>query len=67
MCQIYLLFCLKTQQPSLAHRTDRSPESGPDAGTKQAWHMDSAFLPRHYTTTPRQNYYISVLALSPVR
>ena len=28
--------------------------------------MDSAFLPRHYQATPRQNQYISILALSPV-
>ena len=49
-------------------RTDRSPKPGSDgAAIKQAWHMDSAFLPRHYTTTPRENYYITLLALSPVR
>ena len=29
--------------------------------------MDSGFLPSHYETTPRQNYYISLLALSEVR
>ena len=29
--------------------------------------MDSGFLPAHYETTPRQNYYISLLALSEVR
>jgi hypothetical protein len=30
------------------------------------FHMDSAFLPQHYETTPRQNYYITILALTPV-
>ena len=48
-------------------RTDRSPPpQAQGAAVKQAWHMDSAFLPRHYETEPRQNYYISLLALSPV-
>ena len=35
-------------------------------GTSAAFHIDSAFLPRHYTATPRQNYYITITALSPV-
>jgi hypothetical protein len=69
--QLDLLRCTSPTDLKLLNqnfrRTDRSPESGHNAGTKQAWHMDSAFLPRHYTTTPRQNYYISVLALSHVR
>ena len=29
-------------------------------------HMDQAFLPRHYATTPRSVYYHSMLALSDV-
>ena len=28
--------------------------------------QDSAFLPEHYETTPRMNYYITILALTPV-
>jgi hypothetical protein len=29
-------------------------------------HMDTGFLPRHYDTTPRSSYVLSLLALSPV-
>lgn len=56
-------------------RTDPSPppDGGyPDIvdgcidGSKAGFHMDSGFLPQHYTTTPRLNYYITILALSPV-
>ena len=28
--------------------------------------MDQAFLPRHYEATPRQTYYHTMMALSPV-
>jgi hypothetical protein len=35
-------------------------------GSDINFHMDSAFLPRHYATTPRQNYYIALTALSPM-
>jgi len=49
-------------------RTDRSPPPGsPGAATAQAFHQDSAFLGRHYHSTPVQSYYITMLALSPVR
>ena len=49
-------------------RTDRSPPPGsPGAATAQAFHQDSAFLGRHYDSTPVQSYYITMLALSPVR
>jgi hypothetical protein len=53
-------------------RTDRSPPPGgghtEGAAVKQGWHMDSAFLPWHYRDTgPAENYYISLLALSPIR
>eukprot|EP01052_Picozoa_sp_SAG31_P030336 SAG31_NODE_3103_length_4672_cov_2.447409_2_plen_349_part_00 len=29
------------------------------------WHMDQAFLPQHYAASPRQNFYHTILALSP--
>jgi hypothetical protein len=56
-------------------RTDPSPPPDGDYpdiidgcidGSKAGFHMDSGFLPWHYTTTPRLNYYITILALSPV-
>jgi hypothetical protein len=56
-------------------RTDPSPppypeylEEGVLDGSKGGvgFHLDSAFLPSHYETTPRQNYYITILALTPV-
>ena len=61
----------------MARRTDPSPPPFPELidgvqrsedGEKPAagFHMDSAFLPEHYEATPRLNYYITILALSPV-
>eukprot|EP01046_Picozoa_sp_COSAG06_P007822 COSAG06_NODE_389_length_16410_cov_39.606952_3_plen_338_part_00 len=58
-------------------RTDPSPPpedgsgyaeivDGAIDGGRAGFHMDSGFLPSHYTTTPRLNYYITILALSPV-
>jgi hypothetical protein len=35
-------------------------------GKRSGFHIDSAFLPQHYEATPRQNYYITILALTPV-
>jgi len=32
----------------------------------RGWHVDMAFLPRHYNATPRQTYYHMVHALNPV-
>ena len=55
-------------------RTDPSPPPYPafiqegvlDGTGGVGFHLDSAFLPSHYETTPRQNYYITILALTPV-
>ncbi len=54
-------------------RTDPSPgphpEIRPDGtfdGAKAGFHQDSAFLLSHYDTSPRQNYYICILAFTPV-
>ena len=56
-------------------RTDPSPPPYPDyidegvldgTGGGVGFHLDSAFLPSHYEATPRQNYYITLLALTPV-
>ena len=49
--------------PELIGGVQRSEDGKqPAAG----FHMDSAFLPEHYAATPRLNYYITILALSPV-
>ena len=42
------------------------PHPGHDGEPPAAWHMDQAFLPEHYAATPRQMYYHTMLALSPV-
>ena len=54
-------------------RTDPSPGPHPELGAdgtfdgaKAGFHQDSAFLPSHYATSPRQMYYIAILAFSPV-
>ena len=50
-------------------RTDASPAPHPGHGNvpPAGWHNDQAFLPRHYDTQPRQMFYHTMLALSPVR
>ena len=59
---------LKLMQQMMV-RTDASPP--PHAGHGDAppigWHMDQAFLPRHYESQPRQMFYHTMLALSTVR
>lgn len=55
-------------------RTDPSPPPYPDyiaegildGSSGVGFHLDSAFLPHHYEATPRLNYYITILALTPV-
>eukprot|EP01051_Picozoa_sp_SAG22_P018562 SAG22_NODE_3161_length_1891_cov_1.982701_2_plen_148_part_00 len=53
-------------------RTDASPgpHPGHDGLPPVGWHMDQAFLPHHYEARggePKQMFYHSMLALSPVR
>ena len=54
-------------------RTDPSPGPHPKIrpdgafdGAKAGFHQDSAFLLSHYDTSPRQTYYICILAFTPV-
>jgi hypothetical protein len=47
--------------PKLSHGVQTNPD-GPAAG----FHMDSAFLPQHYESTPRLNYFILITAFSDV-
>lgn len=54
-------------------RTDPSPgphpeiaEDGSFDGSQAGFHQDSAFLLDHYATSPRQTYYICILAFTPV-
>ena len=44
------------------------PYLGPQllSADRAGLHMDSAFLPRHYETSPRGSYVLALLALSPV-
>jgi hypothetical protein len=50
-------------------RTDRSPP--PHHGCHApwlepaGWHLDQGFLPQHYAAAPRQNFFHTILALSP--
>jgi hypothetical protein len=58
-------------------RTDLGPAYGDDGQPSRhgvtgqgcpptGWHMDQAFLPRHYETVPRQMFYHTILACTPV-
>ena len=41
-------------------------EPGIISGRRAGLHMDTGFLPRHYETTPRSSYVLTLLAFSPV-
>ena len=51
-------------------RTDLGPEprhGSTTAGERpRGWHMDQAFLPRHYDSRPREMFYHTILALHDV-
>lgn len=52
-------------------RTDLGPEprhGSTSAGERpRGWHMDQAFLPRHYDARPREMFYHTILALHDVK
>ena len=71
-----LLRCPESEVPNLKlmqqffRRTDRGPDpvhgSTRQGVPPRGWHMDQAFLPRHYESSPRQMFYHTILACCPV-
>jgi hypothetical protein len=50
----------------LIHQNFRRTDPSPPPHPAPHFHMDSGFLPAHYAAWPRQHYFLTVLALSPM-
>ena len=56
---------LRLMQQQLV-RSDPDPKAMADGSTPNGWHMDTSFLPKHYSARPQQNVHHVVTALSKV-
>lgn len=54
---------LRLMQQQLV-RTDPDPAAAGSGSTPNGWHMDTAFLPKHYEASPQQNVHHVVTALN---
>jgi hypothetical protein len=52
---------LKLMQQRLI-RTDPDPQQRSSEPVPTGWHLDTCFTPAHYKSSPRQNYYHTVVA-----
>ena len=56
---------LRLMQQQLV-RSDPDPKAIADGSSVNGWHMDTAYLPRHYATVPQQNVHHVVTCLNKV-